>query len=139
MLIILFITHIFLIGFPKANNSSFDNEVIYRNNHLVTCELNNLIFSQTLFEKENINCLSNEEVFCASELFKKNEQIMVKDSSILQVKDPERCKDLYQLGYQYVDTKISVSKTPIVSVVYFGIFLLTIFKSMFKKLSFFKK
>ena len=71
MLIILFITHIFLIGFPKANNSSFDNEVIYRNNHLVTCELNNLIFSQTLFEKENINCLSNEEVFCASELFKK--------------------------------------------------------------------
>ena len=57
---------------------------------------------------------------------------MVKDSSILQVKDPERCKDLYQLGYQYVDTKISVSKTPIVSVVYFGIFLLTIFKSMFK-------
>ena len=69
------------------------------------------------------------KVFCASELFKKNEQIMVKDSSILQVKDPERCKDLYQLGYQYVDTKISVSKTPIVSVVYFGIFLLTIFKS----------
>ena len=51
MLIILFITHIFLIGFPKANNSSFDNEVIYRNNHLVTCELNNLIFLKLCLKK----------------------------------------------------------------------------------------
>lgn len=139
ILFFLFIVHIFIIGFPKANNSSFDNEVIYRNNHLVACEVNNLIFSQTLFEKENIGCMNNVEIFCAPELFKQNEQIMVKNSSILKIKDVEKCEDLYKSGYQFKDTEISIGKIPIVSVMYFTVFLLIIFKNMFKKIIIFKK
>ena len=75
------------MGFPKANNSSFDNAVIYKNQHLITCEINNIFLGINLFEKENIDCKQNYKLFCDESLFDNYEIYMTNNIDIKKVEN----------------------------------------------------
>ena len=112
------------MGFPKANNSSFDNAVIYKNQHLITCEINNIFLVINLFEKENIDCKQNYKLFCDESLFDDYEIYMTNNIDVKKVKNINACKDLYEKDYQYQSTAIKLTNTPFINLFYFSLSIL---------------
>ena len=112
------------MGFPKANNSSFDNAVIYKNQHLITCEINNIFLGMNLFEKENIDCKQNYKLFCDESLFDDYEIYMTNNIDVKKVENINACKDLYEKDYQYQSTAIKLTNTPFINLFYFSLSIL---------------
>ena len=124
LIISVFFLYIFIMGFPKANNSSFDNAVIYKNQHLITCEINNIFLGMNLFEKENIDCKQNYKLFCDESLFDDYEIYMTNNIDVKKVENINACKDLYEKDYQYQSTAIKLTNTPFINLFYFSLSIL---------------
>ena len=124
LLIPLFFIYIFLIGFPKANNSSFDNQLIYRNQHMASCEINNLFLKVNLFETENIECKENYELFCDKSLFTNGDLQMSNEKGVIEVASIETCRKLFENNYQFENEAISLTNTPFVNLIYFALTIL---------------
>ena len=127
-----FLVFMFLMGFPKANNSSFDNQLIFNNQHLFTCEMNSLIFKVTLFETDNITCKKNYEIFCDESLFTRGEIKMLRNEKVKNVNSVKLCKELFEENYQYESTAIKLINTPIINLLYFLLSLLVMSYSMMR-------
>lgn len=124
LLIPLFFIYIFLIGFPKANNSAFDNQLIYRNQHTVSCEINNFILKMNLFETENIECKEKYRLFCDKSLFTNEELEMLSKQGVKKIASIETCKELFENNYQFEQTAISLVNTPFINLMYFAFTIL---------------
>ena len=124
LLIPLFFIYIFLIGFPKANNSDFDNEIIFRNQHLVSCEINNLFLKVNLFETKNIECKKHYQLFCDKSLFTNGKLQMSNEQGVKQLASSETCKELFDNNYQFENTAISLTNTPFINLIYFVLTIL---------------
>ena len=51
---------IFILGFPKANNSDLDSNLSKNNNYSIFCEVNRPFLINSLFETSEVNCKTKE-------------------------------------------------------------------------------
>ena len=65
---VLYIIFLFILGFPKANNTFLDYSIKENNSRSYFCTVNKPILYQSLIETQNMDCKEKVERFCISYL-----------------------------------------------------------------------
>ena len=67
----------FILGFPKANNTSLDSTLYEINSYAVTCEVNKLVINLMVIEKFDVECIKTPN--------QKNDTIKFKNIPIINL------------------------------------------------------
>lgn len=154
---IFYVIFLFILGFPKANNTYLDYSIKENNSKSYFCTINKPILFQTLIETENIDCKEKVEKFCISYLSIYNgsnannssmnlirtENInlnkrLYKNGEVKTVNNYSQCKNAYDSGYR-LEKNLSLIKLPFLNLSLILIFIFNIFYFLKKERYFSRK
>ena len=154
---VLYIIFLFILGFPKANNTFLDYSIKENNSRSYFCTVNKPILYQSLIETQNMDCKEKVERFCISYLSIYNgsnannssvdlintENIdlntrLYKNGEVKTVNNYSQCKSAYDSGFR-LKNNIFLNKIPFLNLSLLLIFIFNIFYFLKKERYFSKK
>ena len=154
---VLYLFFLFILGFPKANNTFLDYSIKENNSRSYFCIVNKPILYQTLLETENMDCKEEVERFCISYLSIYNgsnannssvdlvntENIdldtkLYKNGDLKTVNNYSQCKNAYNSGFR-LEKNLFSNRVPYLNLSILLIFILNIFYFLKKERYFSKK
>lgn len=113
----LLIMILFMLGFPKENNSKLDYDLIEHNKKTIFCELNSIYLNISLIEKEGINCLTREQLLCLDLNYIKEIPPVnfYFNNDVLTINNLNKCIDAVNKGYIFKDENYKFNKLPSLS------------------------
>lgn len=157
MISIFYVVFLFILGFPKANNTFLDYSIKENNSRSYFCTVNKPILYLTLIETNDMDCKEKVEMFCISYLSIYNganannssvdlvntENIdlntkLYKNSEEKTVNSYSQCKSAYNSGFR-LKNNIFSNKIPFLNLSMLLIFIFNIFYFLKKERYFSRK
>lgn len=125
---------IFILGFPKANNTYLDYSIKKVNEHTVICELNSIILNYMLIESNSIKCEDSNKVTVCTNLEDLSHQLdpktitFEKNNNSTEYVDFDSCINLLSKKYQIKNFGYTIKNLPIFNFLTLIYYLIVIFQ-----------